>query len=379
MTRQPPARPASYDKKVAIVLQGGGALGAYQAGVYEALSASEYPPDWIAGISIGAINAALIAGNAPQNRVERLRAFWDEVTTPGFPARPAMGAFDAAVGPASAALFGQNGFFTPRPPLALWFGSGATSFYDTSALRATLERLVDFDRINSRETRFSVGAVHVETGNLVYFDNARMKIGPEHVMASGALPPGFPAIEIGGEEFWDGGLVSNTPLQYVVEQVPRRSRLIFQVDLFAARGRAPKTLGEVAEREKDIRYSSRTRAVTDTIRREHDVRHNINELLERLPPELRELPASKWLYDFGCVTTMDIAHLIYRPGAPQGATKDFDFGRQAMETRWQAGLTDAQATLAASPWLTPMDKDKGARTFDVRRAAGKPERDSRKM
>jgi NTE family protein len=379
MTSQPPARPASYDKMVALVLQGGGALGAYQAGVYEALAASEYLPDWIAGISIGAVNGAIIAGNAPEHRVERLSAFWNEVTSPLCPAPPALGSFDVALAAASALMFGQNGFFAPRPPLELWFGSGATSLYDTSALRSTLERLVDFDRINSKETRYSVGAVHVETGNLVYFDNARMKIGPEHVMASGAMPPGFPAIEIGGEAFWDGGLVSNTPLRYVVENVPRRSRLIFQVDLYHAHGRAPKNLGQVAEREKDIRYSSRTRALTDTIRRQHDVRHNINELWERLPPELRELPCAKWLYDFGCVTTMDVAHLIYRPGEPQGPSKDFDFGRQAMESRWQAGLADAQATLAASPWLAPMDPAQGARTFDVRRPAGKPERDSRKM
>ena len=379
MTRQPPARPACYDKRVALVLQGGGALGAYQAGVYEALSASEYLPDWIAGISIGAINAAIIAGNAPERRVERLRAFWTEVTTPTFPAWPGMGPLGAAVAQASAIMFGRNGFFTPRLPLELWFGAGATSFYHTGALRSTLERLVDFDRINSGETRFSVGAVEIETGNFVYFDNARMKIAPEHVMASGAMPPSFPAIEIGGETFWDGGLVSNTPLRYVVESIPRRSRLVFQVDLFSAQGRAPENLGEVAEREKDIRYSSRTRAVTDTIRREHDVRHNINELWERLPPELRALPSAKWLYDFGCVTTMDIAHLIYRPGEPQGPAKDFDFSRQAMEARWRAGRADAQVTLAASPWLAPIDPAQGARTFDVRRPAGTPERDSRTM
>jgi NTE family protein len=360
MTIRLPPRPATYDKKVALVLQGGGALGSYQAGVYEALAMTEYLPDWIAGVSIGAINAAIIAGNPVEHRVARLKQFWTEVTTPVIPTQ-------AALAPASALMFGQAGFFAPRPLLAFWFGGGQSSYYDTSALRSTLERLVDFDRINSGETRLSVGAVNVATGNFRYFDSARMAIRAEHVMASGALPPGFPAIEIDGEFYWDGGLVSNTPLQYVVEYYPRRSRLIFQVDLFPARGRVPGNLGEVAEREKDVRYSSRTRAVTDFMRREHDLRRNIRELCEQLPPELLELPSTKFLSEFGCITTMDIAHLIYRPEEPQGPTKDFDFGRCAMEMRWSAGLEDALSTLKASPWLEPMEPQQGARTFDVQR------------
>jgi NTE family protein len=362
-----PPRPATYDKKLALVLQGGGALGSYQAGVYEALATTEYLPDWIAGVSIGAINAAIIAGNPVEHRVARLRQFWTEVTTPAFPLQTTLEAVDAALAPASALMCGQTGFFAPRPPLAFWFGVAPSSYYDTTALRDTLERLVDFDRINSGETRLSVGAVNVATGNFKYFDSERMAIGAEHVMASGALPPGFPAIEIDGEFYWDGGLVSNTPLQYVVEYYPRRSRLIFQVDLFPARGRVPGNLGEVAEREKDVRYSSRTRAVTDFMRREHDLRRNIRELWEKLPSELRELPSAKFLNDFGCITTMDIVHLIYRPNEPQGPTKDFDFGRRAMEIRWSAGLVDALSTLKASPWLEPMPPHQGARTFDVQR------------
>jgi NTE family protein len=358
----PPRRPASYDKKVALVLQGGGALGSYQAGVYEALAASDYPPDWVAGISIGAINAALIAGNAPEKRVDRLRAFWNEVTSaPLWPGVPSHLVPDApSLSAANAVLFGQPGFFVPRPPTSWFKKPQPLSFYDTTALKGTLERLVDFDRINAREIRFSVGSVNVRTGNFAYFDNAEIEIRPEHVMASGALPPGFPPVEIDGEYYWDGGLVSNTPLQYIIDTVPRRSQLAFQIDLFNARGPLPTDLDTVGEREKDIRYSSRTRAGTDASRTIHDVRHIINELLER-QPELRDSPEGR----IACVTTMDIVQLIYRPSEDQGVAKDFEFGHATMLARWAAGLADAQATLRASPWLAPMPPEVGVRTFDV--------------
>ena len=363
-----PARATCYDKKVALVLQGGGALGSYQAGVYEALSKSQYLPDWVAGISIGAINAAIIAGNAPAKRVERLKAFWEGITAPSSP-WPVL--FSAITGEnrrtssLNALIFGQPGFFAPRPAMDWLLGSRPTSYYDTSALKDTLEHLIDFDRINAREIRFSVGAVNVRTGNFAYFDNAQMIIRPEHVMASGALPPGFPAVEIDGEYYWDGGLVSNTPLQYIMECIPRRSRLTFQVDLFHALGRHPTDLEEVCEREKDIRYSSKTRAVTDMFRTMHDVRHNINSLWDRLPEELRKTPEAKFLYEFGCVTTMDIVELIYRPTDSQGISKDYEFSRSTMRTRWAQGLSDAQTALHASPWLAPMPPEVGARTFDV--------------
>jgi NTE family protein len=363
-----PARPASYDKKVALVLQGGGALGSYHAGVYEALSTSQYLPDWVAGISIGAINAAIIAGNAPENRVERLNAFWERITAPP-PFWPGLadwmvGGDARRASSLNAIVFGQPGFFAPRTALDLW-GLASTSLYDTSALKSTLERLVDFDRINAGETRFSVAAVNVRTGNFAYFDNAAVEIRPEHVMASAAAPPGFPAVEIDGECYWDGGLVSNTPLQYVLEQIPRRSRLTFQVDLYHARGPEPTDLEEVSERKKDIRYSSRTRAATDMFRTTHDVRHNINSLWDRLPEDIRKTPEARFLYNFGCVTTMDIVELIYRPPDPQGFSKDLEFSRATMRARWAQGLSDARATLRASPWLAPMPPEVGARTFDV--------------
>ncbi|WP_431283413.1 DUF3734 domain-containing protein [Humitalea sp. 24SJ18S-53] len=360
----PRPRPSTYDKRVALVLQGGGALGSYQAGVYEALAGSDYLPDWVAGISIGAINAAIIAGNAPEHRVERLRRFWETVTTPAGP----LGAFDAAnrdIGAATALILGQSGFFAPRP-LTGWSATPeGASFYDTSALKGTLERLVDFDRINAREMRLSVGAVNVRTGNFAYFDNSKIQIRAEHIMASGALPPGFPSVEIDGEHYWDGGLVSNTPLQYVLTTVPRRSRLTFQVDLFASRGPLPTTLDEVMERAKDVRYSSRTRAATDTMARMHDLRHNINELWQQLPDELRHTPAARFLYAFGCVTTMDIVEIIYRPGEPLGQSKDYEFSRRTMHDRWAQGVADARTTLAVSPWLAPAEPGLGARTFDV--------------
>src|SRR5271165_3718953 len=207
-----------------LVLQGGGALGSYQGGVYEALAEHGLRPHWVAGISIGAVNAALIAGNPPDKQVDRLQEFWRLVSDgPQAPAWGLAGTTRSLVSQVNAAgvlLFGVSGFFTPRfpPPQLQPPGTpGALSYYETSSLKSTLERLVDFDRINAGEVRFSVGAVNIRTGNFAYFDNQRDKIGPEHVMASGALPPGLPPVEIDGEFYWDGGLVSNTPLEYVLE------------------------------------------------------------------------------------------------------------------------------------------------------------------
>ena len=365
-----PSRPASYDKKVGLVLQGGGALGSYQAGVYEALVTSEYLPDWVAGISIGAINAAIIAGNPPERCVDHLRTFWDDITAPTqlWPAPPdgPLASWQQSASAIASVLFGQPGFFAPRGPQDFFAPGKILSYYDTSALRGTLERLVDFDRINDgRGMRLSVGAVNVRTGYFAYFDSDKIKIRPEHVMASGALPPGFPPVEIDGELYWDGGLFSNTPLQYMVDYHPRRSRLVFQVDVFQAHGFVPTDLDQVNEREKDIRYSSRTRMVTEALRERHNVRHTINELHRLLPPEIAATPQAKRLYEHGCVTEMDIATLVYRPDGPQGGAKDFEFSRATMLARWQQGLNDARVTLQESPWLAPIKRDVGVRVFDV--------------
>jgi len=370
MDLNPPLRPPSYDKKIGLVLQGGGALGSYQAGVYEALASSEYLPDWVAGISIGAINAAIIAGNAPEDRLQRLRSFWDGITAHSslWPSALICSSvvWQRKVSTLTALVFGQPGFFTPRT-LQYWFSSNKfVSYYDTSTLKKTLERLIDFDRINNaNDMRLSVGAVNVRTGQFVYFDSAKIVIRPEHIMASGALPPGFPPIEIDGEHYWDGGLFSNTPLGYVLDYSPRRSRLTFQVDLFQSQGPLPTNLDEVAERDKDIRYSSRTQICSNAFRDKHDVRHAINELYKLLPPDLVATEQAKRVYELGCVTEMDIVQLIYRPTELQGASKDYEFSRISMERRWQQGISDARTILHASPWLAPMPKELGVRVFDM--------------
>lgn len=370
--KKPPSRNASHalPDKIALVLQGGGALGSYQAGVYDALAEVDYLPDWVAGISIGAINAAIIAGNPPETRVAQLRAFWEQITETamGWPTGPFEGPSSLAqkASAQAALLFGQPGFFSPRKVLEWISPRRPVSYYDTSALKTTLERLVDFDRINAAtEPRLSVGAVNVRTGRFAYFDSNKTAIRPEHVMASGALPPGFPAVEIDGEHYWDGGIVSNTPLAHVLDQLPRSSRLTFQVDVFQAHGQVPATLEEVAEREKDIRYASRTRMNTNIFANKHEVRHAINEMIELLPPELAATPEARRLYKMGCVTQMDIVQVIYRPMAPQGFQKDYEFSRATMTQRWDQGHADAQVTLEAAPWLAPKSKEVGVRVFDV--------------
>lgn len=335
-----------------LVLQGGGALGAYQAGVYQALSRAGTEPDWVAGISIGAINAAIIAGAAPDQRLKKLEDFWTLVTS-GWPVGlPRIedawrGAFsEASVGWSMAA--GVPGFFSPRAvsPLLASGGPEALSFYDTSPLKDTLERLVDFDRINARHTRLSVGAVNIRTGNFVYFDNCHQKIGPQHIMASGALPPGLPPVEIDGEWYWDGGLVSNTPLEYVLDQEGQGDVVIYQVDLFNARGPLPKTLQEAAEREKDIRYSSRTRLNTDAQLRIHKLKASLAKVLSLLPPEGRADPDVQYLEAFSQESTVTVVQLIYRDRAYEGSFKDVEFSRQTMLDHWASGVGDGDQAIA---------------------------------
>lgn len=362
---------------IALLLQGGGALGAYQGGVYEGLAHANLHPDWVAGISIGAINAALIAGNAPDARVEKLRSFWEKVS-----ADPLDWSFDLPVRlggdnvrklanqwhATAAALFGAPGLFSPRmfsPFLAAAGTAEATSFYDTSMLKSTLERLVDFDRINSAEMRFSVGAVNVTTGNFVYFDNSTHEIRPEHIMASGALPPGFPAIEIDGEHYWDGGLVSNTPLQWVLESSERRDTLAFQVDLWSARGGVPRTLGEVAMRQKEIQYSSRTRASSDQFKKEQRLRNALADLISKLPDSLRETPEFALLNPEAGRKVYNIVQLIYRSKHHEGESKDFEFSSVSMEDHWAAGLNDTVRTLRHPEALERPSNADGVSTFDL--------------
>jgi NTE family protein len=352
MADQSAARDTSRPAKRVLVLQGGGALGSYQAGVYDALQRRGEQPDWVAGISIGAINAALIAGNPPEQRVERLTEFWTLASAGVLPAPYFQrGAGRAAFNEASAALiatFGVAGFFTPRVPGPLLYPPGlpqSLSLYDTAPLKATLERLVDFDRINARETRFSVGAVNVRTGNFIYFDNSRQKIGPEHVMASGALPPGFPPIEIEGEWYWDGGLVSNTPLEYVLDEQGQDDLLIFQIDLFSARGPMPRNLMEAADREKDIRFSSRTRMNTDDAVKVRKAKAALRELLEALPPDLIGKKQTAFLTEIAHQNAVTVIQLVYRQKPYESGARDYEFSRQSMLDHWAAGVENVERYL----------------------------------
>jgi NTE family protein len=356
-----------------LVLQGGGALGSYQAGVFEALAAEGLEPSWVAGISIGAVNAALIAGNPPERRVEALREFWRLASDgpqvdlgPGlWPLRAAQSQMNAL----GTMVFGVNGFFTPRSPppqLQPPGTTGALSYYDTAPLKATLERLVDFDRINSGETRFSVGAVNVTNGNFIYFDNTQQKIRPEHIMASGALPPGFPPIEIDGEYYWDGGLVSNTPLDYVLDEETVRNLLIFQVDLFPAVGAMPRTLIEAAEREMDIRYSSRTRLNTDTALRIRHARRLVRRVLAQLPEEVAKGPAAVELARLAVENALTVVHLIYRRQSYEGSAKDYEFSRSTMLEHWSAGVAAVTRSMKERAAILACPAAGGARMFDIK-------------
>ena len=367
--------------RIALLLQGGGALGSYQAGVYAALAQAELQPDWVAGISIGAINGALIAGNAPERRVEQLTTFWEHITkaplgldawfSPPSETSDIMRGWANQTSAAKALFGGASGFFTPRP-IAPWFipagGAGATSYYDTAKLRSTLERLVDFDRINSGSVRFTVGAVNVRSGNLVCFDTETHRIGPEHVMASGALPPGFPPIEIDNEPYWDGGLVSNTPLQHVLEgSGPRQDMVIFQIDLFSARGPVPATLFEIAQREKEIRYSSRTRLNTDIVCELQAIRRAVRHLRPTLSEQLASNADWQLLDRLSCDAAITIVQLIHRRAAYWTQSNDYEFSRFTMEEHWTSGRADVERTLNHPEWKSRTRPEEGVKVLDLTR------------
>jgi NTE family protein len=427
---------------IALLLQGGGALGSYQAGVYQSLAEANLDPDWVAGISIGAINAAVIAGNAPGARIEKLRQFWEIVTAATLWAntRPpvvaassnpfgnlvdqavemgatlgavAMGAAtsgkpldaharelravwqDIAVLSGWMRLFdpelfavrgdlardfanrmsagialtrGAPGFFVPRLPIPWLQPAGtieATSYYDTTAIKATLEQVIDFDRINAGEMRLSLGAVNVETGNFVYFDNTTHRIGPEHVMASGALPPGFPAVEVDGERYWDGGLVSNTPLTWVLGREPRQDTLAFQIDLWSARGDFPRTMAEVTTRQKEIQFSSRTRANSDRFKYLQTLRSALSSLLEKMPEDLKNSPEFAILKPAATQKVYNLVQLVYRSQRYEGDSKDYEFSRQSMEEHWRAGYHDTVRTLRHPEVLERPKSIEGVFIFDL--------------
>ncbi|MBF6989115.1 MULTISPECIES: patatin-like phospholipase family protein [Cupriavidus] len=385
-----PDRPAHEAYAVrALVLQGGGALGAYQAGVYQGLAEGGIYPNWVAGISIGALNAAVIAGNPPERRIEQLRAFWEHICAqPWLPSLSPTWLTDGAeswpeplrvwfdgLHATRAMVEGQRGFFQPRSWVELmmrYAEPGRASFYDTSPLKATLERFADFDLINHRPElmRVSVGAVNVRTGNFAYFDNTRDKLCPEHFMASGALPPGFPAVEIDGEYYWDGGLVSNTPLAEVLTAQPRRDALIFQVDLWSARGKLPHDLIDVAEREKEIRYSSRTRAITDYMREQQNMRRMLNEVMALVPQSKRNSEWYRRAAEQACDARRNVIQLIYRDKSFENMAKDYQFGLLTMNEHWTSGLDDIRQTLRHPHWLAMPSREHPFVTHDVHRGNG---------
>ena len=363
-----------------LVLQGGGALGSYQAGVVEAVHAKSSLINWAAGVSIGAINSALIVGNPPERRIERLRAFWELVTSgtdalwwPSDGVHAAANQFNAAM----VAVMGVPGFFRHYfPPRALYAAGlpGPISFYDTTPLKETLLRFIDFDLINAKKARLSVGAVDVQTGNVVFFDNFKEEIRPEHILASGALPPGFPPVEIGGRFYWDGGLVSNTPLQYVFDCAVDEDLTILQVDLFPARGPLPTTLDEASVREKDIRYSSRTRLNTDDQVAMHRTKAAFRRLLKKLPPELRDDPDVVQLAARAREPSITIFQLIYRSRPYEGSAKDYEFSRATMMEHWAAGLQDAKHSLDHPDWQRLKTPEHGVVVYDLTPSRSRPSR-----
>ena len=368
-------------QSIAMLLQGGGALGAYQAGVYQALYEAELEPDWVAGISIGAINAAIIAGNFPQDRVRKLREFWEGITSDDLQYVPPS--FEKLLtrdenqhqalnlmSTMRAYISGISGFFKPRP-LNPWMAPKgtleATSFYTTSELKTTLEKVIDFDLLNSSNIKFNVGAVNVTSGDFISFDKVDQPITVEHIMASGALPPGLPAIKIGKDYYWDAGLISNTPLQWLLEEKLTQNTLVFQIDLWSADGEFPQNMAEVFTREKDIRYSSRTRADTDRFRQEHKLRHAMSNLLSKLPEEAKHSPEAKLLKEHSDSHLYNIVHLIYHNENYEGYSKDCEFSRLSMEAHWQAGYQDTLKTLE-HPEVLQLPKNKeGIDVFDFSR------------
>lgn len=360
----------AHDRRV-LVLQGGGALGAYQAGVYEGLAAAGFEPNWVAGVSIGAINAALIAGNPPERRIDRLREFWNRVSAEASFALPAgmdfMRPFMNQMSAASAATFGVPGFYRPRlvpPPLSPNGSLSALSYYDTEPLRATLEDLIDFSYICRGDIRLSLGTVNVCTGRSVYFDSSSDTISASHVMASGALPPAFPPVEIDGEYFWDGGIMSNTPLQYVAEDL-LLSALIVQIDLFSGTGELPRNLEQVHERAKDIQYQSKQRFSYAKIREIEALRSGLADLIGKLPPELRSDPQVENIAAKSKRGPLSLIHLVNRHDTNSSEFKDFEFSRVTVNDLWQAGLGDIRKVLENPDACHITDFGNGVRAFDL--------------
>jgi NTE family protein len=353
--------------QIVLVLQGGGALGAYQAGVYQGLHEAGTEPDWIIGTSIGGVNGAILAGNRPGDRLVRLREFWSRIGRPSLIDESWISAVDGALHGAFANLntimCGIPGFFEPNAR-AVWgvhapLGADGAAFYTTEQLKRTLAELVDFDVLNSRHPRLTVGAVNVRTGDMKYFDSRDMAVGVEHVMASGALPPAFPAVRIDGELYWDGGIYSNTPVEVVLDDMPRRDSLIFSVNVWQPHGREPETIWQVLGRQKDIQYSSRVKSHLAQQAQIHQLRRIVQQLSTRLPAEERNDPAVREMASYGCRTTMHLVRLLAPRLEGEDHTKDIDFNQASIRARWNAGYADVRRMLAARSWDRKVDPLQG--------------------
>lgn len=367
-----PSLPARMDLpgKVVLVLQGGGALGAYQLGVYEAMHESGIQPDWVIGTSIGAINAALIAGNPPEKRLQQLSEFWNRVTNQ---TRLDAAAMWPGLGKTVANLMtislGIGGFFLPNP--ASWFGMLAplgldnASYYLVNPLRETLNALVDFDVLNAGHPRLTVGAVNACTGAMRYFDSRDQRLTIDHIMSSGALPPAFPAVRIDGQPYWDGGIYSNTPVEAVMDDNPRRSSVIFSVQVWNPAGPEPKNIWAVAERQKDIQYASRTDSHIARQQQIHRLRHVIRELVKRLPEDERTKPEVREFASWGCETTMRLIKLAAPRLEGDDQLKDIDFTPAGIAARRQTGYDDAMRAIGARPWEAKMDPMEGMTVFSA--------------
>jgi NTE family protein len=346
--------------QVVLVLQGGGALGSYQAGVYQALHEAGIEPDWIIGTSIGAINAWLIAGNAPDQRLLCLKQFWKRMEqNPVWNLRTPFAGFNEKLAYWSTLTHGIPGFFRPNPlahagdsyPL----GADHAGFYSTAPLERTLLELVDFGRINRCAPRLTVGAAHVRSSQMRYFDSRDGELTVKHVMASGALPPAFPAVRIDGELYWDGGILSNTPTEAVFDDNPRKNSLILAVHLWNPAGAEPTTMAEVLNRHKDVQYSSRIASQITRQQQTHRLRHVISQLAARLPESERSNPAVRELIDYGCPTRMHVVRLLAPQLDRESHTKDIDFSPSGIMRRWDAGYSHTKSVLERRPWVGEFD------------------------
>jgi NTE family protein len=360
----------SHETRI-LVLQGGGALGAYQAGVFEALDSVGFAPNWVAGVSIGAINSALIAGNPPRQRAKQVREFWSRVSGKDIPLPAGMEMWRPMANKMSAATvaaFGVPCFFKPRtvpPAFAIGGSVGSLSYYDTEPLRATLNEMVDFDLINDGDVRLSLGAVNIRTGEGRYFDSTRDTITASHVMASGALPPGFPPVEIDGDYYWDGGIMSNTPLAYVMGENYRMEALIVQVDVFSGVGEMPKTLDQAAERLKDIQYQSKQSLTNATIRRIEEMRSLVADVIAELPAEMLKKPHFQKLDEASHRGRLSLVHLVNRADNQSYDVKDYEFSHRSVETLWHAGHDDILKGLMHPDAFRVTDLGNGVRKFDL--------------